>query len=187
MDASKKMKKKKEKKQKKQKQKQKQKQIVKTNVKVNVQSSGGGGGSGGSSIPQYQPMPPQFRDTSGENVKLNNILDTMKKQQEENRNLMNRFTQQEINKDIASSFEDNKEDNMIIENIASNQEELNNNLEELDSAVSGGAEPQNVVGQRLNELKKMKVDELKRLLPNEKPYKNMKKADLIEAVLNMGR
>lgn len=184
MDASKKMKKKKEKKQRKQKQKQKQKQIVKTNVKVNVQSSGG---SGGTSTPSYQPIPPQFRDTTGENVKLNNILDTMKKQQEENRNLMNRFTQQELNKDIGLSFVDNKEDNIILENIASNQEELNNNLEELDSAVSGGTEPQNVVGQRLNELKKMKVAELKRLLPDEKPYKKMNKADLIEAILNMGR
>ena len=137
MDASKKMKKKKEKKQKKQKQKQKQKQIVKTNVKVNVQSSGG---SGGTSTPSYQPIPPQFRDRTGENVKLNNILDTMKKQQEENRNLMNRFTQQELNKDIGLSFVDNKEDNIILENVASNQEELNNNLEDLDFAVSEEAQ-----------------------------------------------
>lgn len=140
MDASKKMKKKKEKKQRKQKQKQKQKQIVKTNVKVNVQSSGG---SGGSSIPSAQPhyiIPPQFKDTSGENVKLNNILDTMKKQQEENKLLMNRINQQELNKDMGISFVDNNEDNIILEDISRNQTELNNNLEDLDFAVSEEAQ-----------------------------------------------
>lgn len=55
-------------KRKKPKQKQKQKQIVKQNVKVTVQSSGGSGG-GGSSMPQ------PFIDKSGENVRLQSILE----------------------------------------------------------------------------------------------------------------
>lgn len=126
----------KQKKQKKQKQKQKQKQIVKTNVKVNVQSSGG---SGGTSMPPSMPyniIPPQFRDTTGENVKLNNIIDVMKKQQEDNAKLMNKITQQELNKDLGVSFVDNNEDNIILEDISANQEELKNDLEDLDYAVS---------------------------------------------------
>lgn len=57
------------------KQKQKQKQIVKQNVKVNVQSSGGSGG-GGSSI----PMPNRFMDTSGENVRLQNLVQQLIRQ-----------------------------------------------------------------------------------------------------------
>ena len=55
------------------KQKQKQKQIVKQNVKVNVQSSGGGGGS---SI----PMPTRFMDTTGENVRLQNLVQQLIRQ-----------------------------------------------------------------------------------------------------------
>ena len=57
------------------KQKQKQKQIVKQNVKVNVQSSGGSGG-GGSSI----PMPTRFMDTTGENVRLQNLVQQLIRQ-----------------------------------------------------------------------------------------------------------
>lgn len=57
-------------KRKKPKQKQKQKQIVKTNVKVSVQSSGGSGG-GGSSMPQ------PFTDRSGENVRLQNLIEQL--------------------------------------------------------------------------------------------------------------
>jgi len=60
-------------KKKKLKQKQKQKQIVKTTVKVNVQSSGGSGG-GGSSIPQ------PFMDKSGENIRLQNLIQQLTKQ-----------------------------------------------------------------------------------------------------------
>jgi len=55
-------------KRKKPKQKQKQKQTVKQNVKVTVQSSGGSGG-GGSSMPQG------FTDRSGENVRLQNLVE----------------------------------------------------------------------------------------------------------------
>jgi len=61
---------KKKKKKPKQKQKQKQKQIVKTNVKVNVQSQGGSGGGG---TPSFVPQ--TFRDTSGENIRLTNLLE----------------------------------------------------------------------------------------------------------------
>jgi len=60
-------------KKKKLKQKQKQKQIVKTNVKVNVQSSGGAGAGAG-----YVPM--QFQDRTGENMKIQNLIDTLQKQ-----------------------------------------------------------------------------------------------------------
>ena len=144
MNPSKKMKR--QKKQRKQKQKQKQKQIVKTNVKVNVQSSGGSGGSSmPSSIPQqpYYTIPPQFKDISGENVKLNNIIDTMKKQQEENKILMNKITQQELNKDMALNFVDNKEDNIILEDISRNQAELNDDLSVLSdyTKASSSTEP----------------------------------------------
>ena len=60
-------------KRKKPKQKQKQKQIVKQNVKVTVQSSGGSGGGGtGSPFPQSVPQP--FTDKSGENVRLQNLI-----------------------------------------------------------------------------------------------------------------
>lgn len=57
-------------KKKKLKQKQKQKQIVKQNVKVTVQSSGGSGG-GGSSVPS------RFTDTSGENVRLQGLIEQL--------------------------------------------------------------------------------------------------------------
>lgn len=52
------------------KQKQKQKQVVKQNVKVTVQSSGGSGG-GGSSVPSA------FSDRSGENVRLQNLVEQL--------------------------------------------------------------------------------------------------------------
>ena len=61
---------KKKKKKKPLKQKQKQKQIVKTNVKVTVQSSGGSGGGGAPSF-----IPQMFRDTSGENQRLVNLVE----------------------------------------------------------------------------------------------------------------
>ena len=65
-------------KKKKLKQKQKQKQVVKQNVKVNVQSSGGSGGGGsGSPFPQSVPQP--FTDKSGENVKLQSLLEQISK------------------------------------------------------------------------------------------------------------
>lgn len=57
-------------KKKKLKQKQKQKQVVKQNVKVTVQSSGGSGG-GGSSVPS------RFTDTSGENVRLQGLIEQL--------------------------------------------------------------------------------------------------------------
>jgi len=60
-------------KKKKLKQKQKQKQVVKQNVKVTVQSSGGSGG-GGSSMPQA------FTDRSGENIRLQNLIDQLTRQ-----------------------------------------------------------------------------------------------------------
>lgn len=61
-------------KRKKPKQKQKQKQTVKQNVKVSVQSSGGSGGGGsGSPFPQSVPQP--FTDRSGENVRLQNLVE----------------------------------------------------------------------------------------------------------------
>lgn len=61
-------------KRKKPKQKQKQKQTVKQNVKVTVQSSGGSGGGGtGSPFPQSVPQP--FTDRSGENVRLQNLVE----------------------------------------------------------------------------------------------------------------
>lgn len=52
------------------KQKQKQKQVVKQNVKVTVQSSGGSGG-GGTSVPSA------FSDRSGENVRLQNLVEQL--------------------------------------------------------------------------------------------------------------
>jgi len=57
-------------KKKKLKQKQKQKQVVKQSVKVTVQSSGGSGG-GGSSVPS------RFTDTSGENVRLQGLIEQL--------------------------------------------------------------------------------------------------------------
>ena len=58
-------------------------------VNVNVQSGGGGGGSGGMSqpsiphhpVPQYSHIPQGFYDKTGENVKLNNIIDLLNKQE----------------------------------------------------------------------------------------------------------
>ena len=58
-------------------------------VNVNVQSGGGGGGSGGMSqpsaqhhpIPQYSQIPNRFYDKTGENVKLNNIIELLNKQE----------------------------------------------------------------------------------------------------------
>jgi hypothetical protein len=60
---------------KRQKQKQKQKQNVKQNVEVKVQSSGGAGAGAGSG---YIPM--QFQDRTGENMKIQNLIDTLQKQ-----------------------------------------------------------------------------------------------------------
>jgi len=58
---------------------QKQKQKQQQNVKVNVTQTGGGssgGGGGGGSFPVYIPQqtPQQFRDTSGENVRLTGLI-----------------------------------------------------------------------------------------------------------------
>ena len=58
-------------------------------VNVNVQSGGGGGGSGGMSqpsvphhpVPQYSQIPQGFYDKTGENVKLNNIIGLLNKQE----------------------------------------------------------------------------------------------------------
>jgi hypothetical protein len=58
-------------------------------VNVNVQSGGGGGGSGGMSqptaqhhpIPQNSQIPQSFYDKTGENVKLNNIIELLNKQE----------------------------------------------------------------------------------------------------------
>jgi hypothetical protein len=61
-------------KKKKLKQKQKQKQIVKTNVKVNVQSSGGAGAGTSGYVPY------QFQDRTGENMRIQNLIDTLQKQ-----------------------------------------------------------------------------------------------------------
>lgn len=64
-------------------QKQKQKQYVKQSVKVNVTSSGGLGGSGGYSYPpQTQYIPQVFQDRSGENVKLQQLMDMVQKSME---------------------------------------------------------------------------------------------------------
>lgn len=59
---------------KRQKQKQKQKQNVKQNVEVKVQSSGGSSAGGGSGY-----IPSAFQDRTGENVRLQNILDVLQK------------------------------------------------------------------------------------------------------------
>ena len=56
---------------------QKQKQKQQQNVRVNVTQSGGGAsGGGGGSFPVFipQPIPQQFRDTSGENVRLTGLI-----------------------------------------------------------------------------------------------------------------
>jgi hypothetical protein len=58
---------------------QKQKQKQQQNVRVNITQTGGGasgGGGGGGSFPVFipQPIPQQFRDTSGENVKLTGLI-----------------------------------------------------------------------------------------------------------------
>lgn len=58
---------------------QKQKQKQQQNVRVNITQTGGGasgGGGGGGSFPVFipQPIPQQFRDTSGENVKLMGLV-----------------------------------------------------------------------------------------------------------------
>jgi hypothetical protein len=58
-------------------------------VNVNVQSGGGGGGAGGMSqptaphhpIPQNSQIPQSFYDKTGENVKLNNIIELLNKQE----------------------------------------------------------------------------------------------------------
>jgi hypothetical protein len=63
-------------KKKKPKQKQKQKQTVKQNVEVKVQSSGGSSGGGGGFIPS------PFQDRTGENVRIQNLIDTIQKQQQ---------------------------------------------------------------------------------------------------------
>ena len=54
---------------------QKQKQNVKQYVKVNVQTQGGSGGGGSSSS-----LPQSFRDRSGENVVLMNLIEQLGKQ-----------------------------------------------------------------------------------------------------------
>lgn len=53
---------------------QKQKQKQQQNVRINLTQSGGGGGGG--SFPVYIPQqtPQQFRDTSGENVRLTGLI-----------------------------------------------------------------------------------------------------------------
>ena len=59
---------------------QKQKQKQQQNVKVNVTQSGGGAsGGGGGSFPVYipQPIPQQFRDTSGENMRLTGLIKSL--------------------------------------------------------------------------------------------------------------
>jgi hypothetical protein len=59
---------------------QKQKQKQQQNVKVNVTQTGGGAsGGGGGSFPVYIPQqtPQQFRDTSGENVKLTGLIQSL--------------------------------------------------------------------------------------------------------------
>lgn len=57
---------------------QKQKQKQQQNVRVNVTQTGGGasGGGGGGSFPVFipQPIPQQFRDTTGENVRLTGLI-----------------------------------------------------------------------------------------------------------------
>lgn len=61
-------------------QKQKQKQKQQQNVKVNITQSGGGAsGGGGGSIPVFipQPVPQQFRDTSGENMRLTGLIKSL--------------------------------------------------------------------------------------------------------------
>ena len=63
-------------KKKKPKQKQKQKQTVKQNVEVKVQSSGGSSGGGGGFIPS------PFQDRTGENVRIQNLIDTIQRQQQ---------------------------------------------------------------------------------------------------------
>ena len=63
-------------KKKKPKQKQKQKQTVRQNVDVKVQSSGGSSGGGGGFIPS------PFQDRTGENVRIQNLIDTIQKQQQ---------------------------------------------------------------------------------------------------------
>lgn len=64
--------KKREVKPKKQKQRQKQKQKQQQNVKINVTQGGSGGGGAPIIIPPQTPM--QFRDTSGENVRLTGLI-----------------------------------------------------------------------------------------------------------------
>jgi hypothetical protein len=59
---------------KRQKQKQKQKQNVKQSVEVKVQSSGGSSAGGGGGY-----VPSAFQDRTGENVRLQNILDVLQK------------------------------------------------------------------------------------------------------------
>ena len=56
---------------------QKQKQKQQQNVRINLTQSGGGGGGG--SFPVYIPQqtPQQFRDTSGENVKLTGLIQSL--------------------------------------------------------------------------------------------------------------
>lgn len=56
----------------KQKQRQKQKQKQQQNVKINVTQGGSGGGGAPIIIPPQTPM--QFRDTSGENVRLTGLI-----------------------------------------------------------------------------------------------------------------
>ena len=51
-----------------------QKQNVKQNVEVKVQSSGGTSGGGGGFIPS------QFQDRTGENIRIQNLIDTLQKQ-----------------------------------------------------------------------------------------------------------
>jgi hypothetical protein len=64
--------KKREVKPKKQKQRQKQKQKQQQNVKINVTQGGSGGGGAPIILPSQTPM--QFRDTSGENVRLTGLI-----------------------------------------------------------------------------------------------------------------
>jgi hypothetical protein len=59
---------------------QKQKQKQQQNVKVNVTQTGGGAsGGGGGSFPVFIPQqtPQQFRDTSGENVRLTGLIQSL--------------------------------------------------------------------------------------------------------------
>lgn len=56
---------------------QKQKQKQQQNVRINLTQSGGGGGGGSFPVFIPQQTPQQFRDTSGENVKLTGLIQSL--------------------------------------------------------------------------------------------------------------